>query len=159
MNKSVKYIAIVFAVIIVILLAILAFVNPPKKITVATGPVPTILNYAISPDGHVEIFNPTLNQEIISPATASGSVSGGGWLFEGTFPIKVVDADGTVLGMGQVRETNPGTWTSMGEVPFSGIISFLAPHSATGTVVFSKDNPSGLPQNNESFSVPVRFKQ
>jgi hypothetical protein len=158
MNKIAKFVVIFFAVIIIVLLWILAFVNPPKKATVATGTIPTTPNYAISPDGHVKIFKPTPSQIITSPATVSGSVTGGGWLFEGTFPIKVVGADGTVLGMGQIHETNPGTWTSLGEVPFSGIISFSTPDSATGTIVFSKDNPSGLPRNSESFSVPIRFR-
>lgn len=70
MNKLVKYIAIIFAVIIVVLLGILFFVNPPQKTTTA-GPTPATLNYPVSPDGHVRIFDPMPGQTIISPETVS----------------------------------------------------------------------------------------
>jgi hypothetical protein len=43
-------------------------------------------------------------------------------------------------------------------VPFTAIVNFTAPQDATGTVVFSKDNPSGASENDLSLSVPVRFK-
>ncbi len=158
MNKIAKYIAIAFAVIIVVLLGILAFVNSPRKGS-NVGKVVNAPIYAVSPDGHVKVFSPLPGQTIISPFTTQGNVTGGRWFFEGTFPVKVVDADGTVLSADQKAEqAEPGTWTSTGTVPFAGSISFSAPHSATGTIVFSRDNPSGLPQNDESFAIPVRFR-
>jgi hypothetical protein len=40
MNKTVKYIAIILAIIIVILLGILIFVNPPQKAASISGPMP-----------------------------------------------------------------------------------------------------------------------
>ena len=150
--KTLKYVAIIFGIVIVALLCALIFVPAPDK-----GNGVLEKNYTTSPDGHVQITNPTEGEEIVSPVVVSGSVTGGGWFFEGTFPMKVIDANGTVLGSGQA-EAAQGEWMSTGTVLFSGIIPFLAPHSATGTVVFSKDNPSGLPQNSGSFSVPVRFK-
>ena len=39
MNKTIKYIAIALAVIIVVLLGILIFVNPPQK-AISSSPVP-----------------------------------------------------------------------------------------------------------------------
>ena len=69
--------------------------------------------------------------------------------------MKILDGDGTVIGQGQARAQNE--WTSTGTVLFMGTILFSAQRFATGTVVFSKDNPSNLPQNRESFSVPIRF--
>ncbi len=156
MNKTAKYIAIIFAVIIVVLLGILAFVNPPQKGAVATNIVSSASVHPTSPDGRVEIFDPMPDQTIISPESVSGNVTGGGWFFEGTFPVKIVDGDGTVLGQGPVRAQSD--WTSTGTVSFTGTIVFLAPHSATGTIVFSKDNPSDMAQNEVSFGVPVRFR-
>jgi hypothetical protein len=156
MNKIAKYIAIIFAVIIVILLGILAFVNLPQKGTVATGSVSMEPNYPTSSDGHVKIMNLMPGQTITSPETVNGVVTGGGWFFEAVFPVKVMDGDRTVLGLGQAQAESD--WMTTGTVPFSATVSFSVPHSVTGIVVFSKDNPSGLPQNTESFSVPVRFK-
>lgn len=153
MNKIVKYIAIIFAVIIVVLLGILTFVKQPAQ-RPETGPE---LGAFISPDGHLGIYEPNSTEVIGSPVTIMGTITDGGWFFEATFPVKIVDGDGTVLGQGHARAQSD--WTTTGTVPFSGTISFSAPRSTTGTIVFSKDNPSGLPQNDESFSVPVRFKQ
>ncbi|MGB7957361.1 MAG: Gmad2 immunoglobulin-like domain-containing protein [Minisyncoccia bacterium] len=156
MNKLIKFIAIFFAIIIFVLLGILAFVNPPQK-TATTVSTPATPGYPTSPNGHVQIFNPVPGQTIISPETVSGSVTGGGWFFEATFSVRVVDADGTVLGEGQAQAQSD--WTSTGTVLFMGAIPFSVSHSATGTIVFSKDNPSGLPQDEESFSVPIKFQQ
>jgi hypothetical protein len=151
MNKIVKYIAIIFAVIIIVLLGILIFVKPAQK--PEQGPEPGAF---VSPNGHLVIYEPNQTEVISSPVTIMGHVTGGGWFFEATFPVKIIDADGTILGQGPAQAR--GEWTSTGTVPFAATIPFTAPHSATGMIVFSKDNPSGLPQNNESFSVPVRFK-
>lgn len=156
MNKVAKYTAIILGVIIFVLLGILAFVNPPQKGNVVSGSVAEVPNYPTSPDGHVKIADPAPNQTIISPKAVSGWVTGGGWFFEGSFPIKVVDADGSILGTG-FASAKQGEWTSTGTVLFMGTISFRASHSATGSIVFSKDNPSGLSQNDESLSVPIRF--
>lgn len=150
-TKTLKCIAIVLGVVILALLCALIFVPAPNK----SGALKE--NYTTSPDGHVQVRNPAAGEAITSPVVVSGSVTGGGWFFEGTFLIRVIDADGTVLGGDQAKAAQ-GAWTSTGTVLFSGIIPFSAPHSKAGTVVFSKDNPSGLPQNNESFSVPVQFK-
>ncbi len=155
MNKLAKYIAVTFAAIIVILLGILIFVNPPQRGT-TSGLVPAAPRYPTSPDGHVEIFDPIPGQTIISPETVSGSVAGGGWFFEATFPVEIVDGDGTILGQGQARAQSD--WESTGTVLFTGSIPFSGPRSTTGTIVFSKDNPSGDSEKGESFGVPVRFE-
>ena len=81
---------------------------------------------------------------------------GGGWFFEASFPVKVVDADGIVLGQGQAQAQ--GDWMSTGTVPFVASISFATPYSATGTIVLAKDNPSGMLQNDLPLRVPVAFR-
>jgi hypothetical protein len=45
-----------------------------------------------------------------------------------------------------------------GTVAFSASIPFITPKYATGTIIFAKDNPSGLPQNAKQFDFPVTFK-
>lgn len=42
-------------------------------------------------------------------------------------------------------------------VPFMVSLAFDAPSTATGTLVLKRDNPSGLPQNDDEVRVPVRF--
>jgi Immunoglobulin-like domain of bacterial spore germination len=150
MNKRLKVLVIVLGAIILILLGVFVFV-PSAKEPMAVPSAP-----AVSADGHLQVMAPLADDLIASPVAVSGTVTGGGWFFEATFPVTVEDASGTVLGRGQARAR--GDWTSSGTVPFAGSISFAAPEYATGTVVFEKDNPSGLPQYSGELRILVRFK-
>ncbi|MEI7777052.1 MAG: Gmad2 immunoglobulin-like domain-containing protein [bacterium] len=98
-------------------------------------------------------------QLIQSPLHVEGRASGS-WYFEASFPIKIISAKGSILGQGLAQATED--WMSTSSVPFSADITFVVPSSSstsstTGYVVFSKDNPSGLPANSDSFKVPVVF--
>ena len=131
-----------------ILLGVLFFVNPARG--PETGPEPVA---TVSSDGHLMITSPMPNATIASPVAVTGIVTGGGWFFEGTFPIKILAADGTVLGQGMAKAY--GDWMFTGSVPFAASITFVGAKSSTGTILFAKDNPSGLAANAESFSLPV----
>ncbi len=80
----------------------------------------------------------------------------GGWFFEASFPVRVEDANGTVLGSGIATAT--GDWMTNELVPFSGTIELDVPATDTGVVIFEKDNPSGLPENGGRLEVPVRLR-
>lgn len=151
--KILKVVVVVFAIIIVVLLGVLIFVQPAKG---PASPVPAGTEAAVSPDGHVLVMSPLPNMLVSSPLSISGAVAGGGWFFEAVFPVKVLDGDGTVLGQGQAQALSD--WMTTSTVPFGATITFSAPHYAAGSIVFAKDNPSGAPQNAEEFSVPVKFK-
>jgi len=142
------------AAVIVGLLGVLIFWKPAQ---VPSQPV-DVGNYPplVSADGHLQVDLPHANDLISSPVAIEGSVTGGGWFFEASFPIKVLDGDGTVLGTGNAQALSD--WTSTGTVPFSASIVFTAPHFATGTILFANDNPSGLPVDQKSFSVSVSFR-
>lgn len=159
-----KKIVIAFAVIIIVLLGVLIFVpakapQAPNGGGVGVGnagtPVPVS---ATSADGRLKVdtFN-IESKPITSPIAITGTVTGGGWFFEGSFPVKVLDGDGKVLGQGIAQAIPPESWMTTGTVQFAAAVTFYAPHFATGTIVFSKDNPSGLPQNDMSLAVPVTF--
>jgi hypothetical protein len=149
-----KRIIIILGIIIIVLLGVLLFVPAAKGPTVpgnASSSTPPI----VSSDGHVAVLNLRSNDAVSSPLAVSGTVTGGGWFFEASFPVKVIDADGTVLGQGPAQAQ--GDWMTTGTVPFSATILFSKPHSVTGTVVFAKDNPSGMPQNDLSLTIPISF--
>ena len=67
-----------------------------------------------------------------------------------------VNGEGTVLGRGIAQAQ--ADWMSTGTVSFTAIVQFTAPRGTTGTVVLSKDNPSGLPKNDASLVIPVGFR-
>lgn len=90
---------------------------------------------------------------VTSPLTVKGQASG--WYFEAVFPIRVTDENGRTLGSGQAR--SQGDWMTSDFVPFMGVITFDSTGVQKGFVVFEKDNPSGLPENALSYSIPVRF--
>lgn len=145
-----KTIAIILAVIIVILLSVLLFVRPAKGPTVPASTHQVIF----SSDGSLAISAPEMNAIVVSPLAVSGSAKG--WYFEATFPVKILDGDGTILGNGQAQAQSD--WTTTSSVPFFAVISFTKPKYATGTIVFQKDNPSGLLQNDKKFVLPIRFR-
>ena len=155
---ALKALAIVFAVIIIVLLGVLFFYNPAKAPQLPPDNVggAKILQPTMSADGHLGVTAPQPGALVTSPVTVIGTVTGGGWFFEATFPVKVLDSDGAVLGAGTAEAQ--ADWMSTGTVPFTAIVQFTAPHGVTGTVVLSKDNPSGLAKIDGSLSIPVRFK-
>lgn len=102
----------------------------------------------------IEVESPKPYDFIQHPFFFSGSARGG-WFFEAVFPVHVEDANGVVLGRGQAVAT--GDWMTDELVPFSGTIELDALTTDTGTVIFEKDNPSGLPENGGRLEVPVRF--
>lgn len=78
------------------------------------------------------------------------------WYFEGSFPVEVIDANGRRLAQGIAQAQ--GEWMTTNFVPFKAPITLSAtPATQTGTIILRNDNPSGLPQYDEEFRVPIRF--
>jgi len=103
----------------------------------------------------IRIYSLQSNAGIVSPLTVDGEARGN-WFFEAVFPVRVLDGDGTVIGAGQARAQSD--WMTTDFVPFKAVVEFTQLKFSSGTVVFAKDNPSGLPQNAGEFRVPVRFE-
>lgn len=104
----------------------------------------------------IEIDFPNRDAGKISSPVIVRGVARGQWYFEASFPIQVLDEDGTILGSGIGQAQ--GEWTTTDFVPFTGEINFTKPKGQNGSIVFKKDNPSGLPANDDSVSIPVNFK-
>lgn len=144
MNKKlVGWILIVLAIFLIGIALSL-----PKKETKIAPPVP---------DAHSDIIKvsaPLPNSTIKSPLTVTG-VARGNWYFEASFPVRLYDANGKELAATPAQAQ--GDWMTTEFVPFEVILNFTKPMTATGTLVFQKDNPSGLPEHDDSISIPVRF--
>lgn len=91
---------------------------------------------------------------IQSPLIVSGQARGN-WFFEASFPIKILDKDGKVIGQGHAEAQ--AEWMTGNFVPWKAVISFIAPASGKGEVVFMKDNPSGLPEHDAEVRLTVLF--
>lgn len=92
---------------------------------------------------------------IISPFVFSGKARGV-WFFEASFPVRVLDGAGRELGIGIAQAD--GEWMTNDFVPFHGTVSFPSPVTATGTVIFQKDNPSDLREHDGAVTFPIKFR-
>lgn len=96
-----------------------------------------------------------LFQDSIVPNTYSiTGMAIGGWFSEGSFPVLVYDSRGVLLDRAHAYAQNE--WRVPGLVPFNAWLSFDDPTTATGTVVFVKNNADvSLPA--EKIIVPIKF--
>lgn len=102
----------------------------------------------------INIFSPLKNSIIASPLTVIGQTPGS-WSFEGTFPIRIINSSGETIssGVGSLI----GEWMTTDLVPFTSTLSWSEGQVGTGYLIIQKDNPSGLAENDDSISIPIRF--
>jgi hypothetical protein len=103
----------------------------------------------------IRVSRPRPNQIISSPLVVEGEARGY-WFFEADFPVRVFDSDGNELGVGIAQAQQE--WMTEDFVLFRGEIEFLAPTTPTGRIVFEKDDPSGLPEHQDSVYFPIVFQ-
>jgi len=114
----------------------------------------------------IRIDFPRPNDKISSPLKVTGQARGY-WFFEGDFPVVLVDWDGRIItqGIAQVQEgpedENGVGWMTEDFVPFEAELEFLTPNTSVsdlGALILQKDNPSGLPENDDALEIPIRFE-
>ena len=110
----------------------------------------------------IRIDYPRPNQVIESPLVIEGQARGF-WFFEASFPVDLIDKNGNIIANG-IATANPpagGDWMTEEFVPFEATLNFVVDESVAdnkGVLILKKDNPSGLPENEDSLIVPVLFK-
>lgn len=111
-----------------------------------------------SPASEIEVYYPQPEQFIESPLQINGQVPGN-WFWEGTFSIDLVSGSGEVLSTVQATPSQGSDWMTDEKVTFQAEIVFDSTTSGKqGTLVLHKANPSGLPENEETFGIIVYFK-
>lgn len=106
----------------------------------------------------ITIDTPSIGSVITSPVTITGSARGN-WFFEASFPVIIVDWDGKIIGEGHAEAQSD--WMTSEYVPYVATVTFLFPSEipyARGSIILKNDNPSGLPENDDAFEVPIMFK-
>ena len=104
----------------------------------------------------IRLSNPRPNQKISSPLTVSGEARGT-WFFEASFPVVLTDWDGLIIAQGIA--TADGNWMTEDFVLFTAELTFEKPTLYNrGTLILRKDNPSGLPANDDALEIPVVFE-
>ncbi|HZS42677.1 MAG TPA: Gmad2 immunoglobulin-like domain-containing protein [Candidatus Paceibacterota bacterium] len=124
---------------------------------IPNGPTASSSPSAMSYKDVVKVTNLKENDTIKSPLTLKGEARGS-WFFEGTFPVQILDSNKDVIGQGVAQAI--GEWASPDYVPFSVTLTFKNNSPIrSGTLVLKKDNPSGDPSRDDSWSIPVRFAE
>lgn len=77
----------------------------------------------------------------------------GTWFFEASFPIELVDQNGTRLTIAVAQAE--GEWMTTEFVPFKADITVPASFTGPATLIMRKDNPSGLAEYDASISFPI----
>lgn len=80
----------------------------------------------------------------------------GNWYFEASFPVELVDGSGNILAQHYAQAQSD--WMTTEYVPFRSEIEFNVATDTPGFIVLKKDNPSGLPENEDERRIPVVFK-
>lgn len=115
-------------------------------------PTSTILYYQ---KDVLQIFSPLAGQTISSPLTIKG-LAPNSWFFEGSFPVKLIASNGKELFVTVAQAQTD--WMKPGLIPFTTKLDFVMPAGVEqGVLVFKADNPSGLPENDKSVEMTVKF--
>lgn len=140
---------------LVLLLGITFFVT--KNVSNAPAPVASDTPDMMVLPAYKDLIKVTSLQMggvVTSPLEIRGEARGN-WFFEASFPVRLLDANGAELAVTFAQAE--GEWMTTEFVPFSSTVTFSAPSTQTGTLVLEKDNASGLPEFDDSFTIPVRF--
>lgn len=112
--------------------------------------------YVDHKDDLIYIETPKPRDAISSPLTIEGRARGY-WFFEASFPIILTDWDGKIIA--ESYATADGEWMTEDYVDFTATLEFEKPEfGEKGFLILKKDNPSGLPENDNALEIEVYFK-
>ncbi|MCX6746293.1 MAG: hypothetical protein NTX00_04755 [Candidatus Parcubacteria bacterium] len=104
----------------------------------------------------IKVDVPRPNQIISSPLNINGQARGT-WFFEASFPIKLYDANNNLIT--STTAAAKANWMTTDFVPFEAKLEFTQPTTITGTLIFEKDNPSGLAEKADELTMPIKFSE
>ncbi|TSC89281.1 MAG: hypothetical protein G01um10143_662 [Parcubacteria group bacterium Gr01-1014_3] len=145
------------------IMALVAVIAGVIFYTSRTPDVPELIIDSNQPSGNsvinlgdvVKLDKSLANSIIKSPFKITGEARGI-WYFEASFPIKLLDGNGNQIAIAVAQAQD--NWMTIELVPFEATLEFKAPATDTGTLVFQKDNPSGLPEHDADVRVSIRFR-
>jgi hypothetical protein len=121
-----------------------------------TGPeAPATSTPPVVSQGEPRLSAPRSGEVVRGPLRVLGEAPGG-WFFEASFPVRLMDATGRELVAAPAQAQ--GDWMTPEYVPFEAILLFEAPLGTTSLpakLILEKDNPSGLPENAAKVEIPL----
>jgi hypothetical protein len=163
MSSKVAVTLIVVLAVVIVVLAWFLWTTPASAPTISTlSPTSTApaANAPMIPastssaplDKSVVVTSPTPNETVAQSFTVAGTAPGA-WFSEATFPIQVRDNDDNLVG--NVGASAQGDWETAGPVTFTAAMNIDPSFHGPANLILLKDNPSGLPQNDDSVTIPI----
>ena len=100
---------------------------------------------------NVKVSSPRPDSTVLKTFTVIGEARGT-WYFEASFSIFIIDANGVKVGQGIAQAAE--NWMTEDFVPFTAQVT-VENSPGPAILVLLKDNPSGLPENDDSVSFPI----
>lgn len=141
--------------LVVVLSGAAVFGRSLTKQPVVVSPTPTLQ----PEDPMIVVDEPKPGAVIASPLKVTGKARGN-WYFEASFPVVLTDWDGKIIA--QVPAQAQSDWMTTDWVEFEATLTFTNPGavvSSRGALTLQKDNPSGLPEYDDSREITVFFKK
>ncbi|MDD5098986.1 MAG: Gmad2 immunoglobulin-like domain-containing protein, partial [Candidatus Colwellbacteria bacterium] len=124
----------------------------PRQCVTPSGKLFTEETIAFAERDIIRVFSPLVNEPVsASPVKIEGEIRGF-WFFEGSFPVEITDKNRNRIGSGIARAKEE--WMTEEFVPFSAEIKIDKNYSGGASIIFKKDNPSGLPENEDRVAMP-----
>ena len=105
----------------------------------------------------IVLDTPKAGEVITSPLVIKGKARGN-WFFEASFPVVLTNWDGLIIAEGLA--TAKEDWMTEEFVPFDATLTFEKPgYGERGALILQKDNPSGLPENDDALEITIIYDQ
>lgn len=121
-----------------------------------SAPVPSAECKNDNQENQILILNNFKEGDVLNNGDIISGKIRDGFFFEGTFPIIIEDING--YGLGSSFATSKTDWMTSDYVDFvTEPINFDKKNNSKGYIIFRKDNPSALPENNMDIRLKVKF--
>lgn len=162
MPRSILSLVLIFSTALALSACNVLNSTPPAREDGAVSPAATVpeapagkISADLPGTDSLKITSPAAGAVVVQPLIVRGEAKGS-WYFEASFPVRLVDEEGNELARATAQAQ--GDWMTEAFVPFAAdFTSFDVGTATAGKLIFEKDNPSGLPENAESFEMPVQF--
>ncbi|KKS28649.1 MAG: hypothetical protein UU89_C0031G0008 [Parcubacteria group bacterium GW2011_GWC2_42_11] len=145
---------------------------PEPIVTKENNTIPEKVSDTITPEENENVSTPLAYKDVIvvrnlnaggitSPLIIEGEARGT-WYFEASFPVVLTNWDGLIIAEGHAEAQSD--WMTEEYVPFKATLTFTPPYKTgdqdfmkNGSLILKKDNPSGLPEHDDAFEIPITF--
>ncbi|PIR55424.1 hypothetical protein COU74_01025 [Candidatus Peregrinibacteria bacterium CG10_big_fil_rev_8_21_14_0_10_36_19] len=139
-----------FLLVSLVLFVFQACGEKPVDVSVELPPTPTF-----ETNEDIKLTTPQPGDVLSGSISVKGEAKGF-WFFEAQLDVEIVDEKGNLIA--KTFASSMEDWMTTDFVPFEayfGVLDFG--ESKEGKLILKKANASGLPENDASFEIPVKF--